>query len=504
MKRAIVWFRNDLRVHDNEALHTALKEKMQILPLFCFDPILQSQSAVGKFIKSGPLRTKFLIESVSDLRRNLQAINSNLMIKTGKPAAVIQQLKQQYNIDTVIFHKEVCNEELIDEKDVSSIKGLTVVKPWGHTLIHQDDLPAEMHMGKVPLVYTHFRTKVEKKGLNVRDPLPTPKSINTIEVEDWGTIPTLEQLGYKNVPNDTRAVGVFQGGETVGLQHVKDYIWSKDQLLSSYKETRNDLLGMGASSKFSPWLSLGCISPRYVYQQVKEYESKVEKNESTYWIVFELLWRDYFRFLAPQFGNKIFHLNGINKHKDQRKWSYDQEQLQSWIDGKTGHPMVDANMRELKHTGWMSNRGRQIVASFLAKLMYMDWRFGAEWFESQLIDYDVTSNWLNWMYQAGVGNDPRGAYRIFNPIKQARDFDPQGEYIKKWVPELKDVPVEKLATPWEMSDTEQKQSGCVIGKDYPNPIVAIERPKSAQKRKQPTAKNHKGNKKQKTILSFLV
>jgi deoxyribodipyrimidine photo-lyase len=166
--------------------------------------------------------------------------------------------------------------------------------------------------------------------------------------------------------------------------------------------------------------------------------------------------------------------------------------------------MVDANMRELKHTGWMSNRGRQIVASFLAKLMYMDWRFGAEWFESQLIDYDVTSNWLNWMYQAGVGNDPRGAYRIFNPIKQARDFDPQGEYIKKWVPELKDVPAEKLATPWEMSDTEQKQSGCVIGKDYPNPIVAIERPKSAQKRKQPTAKNHKGNKKQKTILSFLV
>ena len=224
------------------------------------------------------------------------------------------------------------------------------------------------------------------------------------------------------------------------------------------------------SSKFSPWLALGCISPRYIYEQVKKYECDRLGNDSTYWLVFELLWRDYFRFVAKKHGDKLFYRTGLRGMDI--PWKQDWKRFELWTTGNTGFPLVDANMRELSLTGFMSNRGRQNVASFLTKNLGIDWRMGAEWFESLLIDYDPCSNWGNWNYTAGVGNDARG-FRFFNINKQSQDYDPQGTYIKHWLPELASLPANKIHQPWKLLPIEQKRFGVRLGVDYPNPVVDL-------------------------------
>ncbi|HEY9761399.1 MAG TPA: DASH family cryptochrome, partial [Trichocoleus sp.] len=270
---------------------------------------------------------------------------------------------------------------------------------------------------------------------------------------------------------DQRAVLRFVGGETVGLQRLHHYLWEGDHL-KTYKETRNGMLGGDYSSKFSPWLALGCLSPRRIYEAIQRYEESRIRNESTYWLVFELLWRDYFRFICSKHGNRIFYPSGLQGLAI--AWKQDLERFNLWCRGETGFPLVDANMRELAATGFMSNRGRQNVASFLTKNLGIDWRMGAEWFESLLIDHDVCSNYGNWNYTAGVGNDARG-FRYFNILKQAKDYDPSGDYVKHWIPELTQVPVKKVHTPWELQSVEQKRFGVRIGIDYPRPILDLEK-----------------------------
>jgi deoxyribodipyrimidine photo-lyase len=262
----------------------------------------------------------------------------------------------------------------------------------------------------------------------------------------------------------------FQGGETAGLDRLKNYIWEQD-CLKNYKETRNGMLGENYSSKFSPWLALGCLSPRLIYNTVQTYEKERVKNDSTYWLIFELLWRDYFKFIALKHGNKIFYPQGLQGISI--PWKYNPKQFEQWQRGITGFPLVDANMRELLTTGFMSNRGRQNVASFLTKNLGINWQRGAEWFESLLIDYDVCSNWGNWNYNAGVGNDARG-FRYFNILKQSQDYDPNGDYIKHWLPELKDLPPSKVHQPWKLLPVEQKRFRVILGVDYPQPMVDLE------------------------------
>ena len=213
------------------------------------------------------------------------------------------------------------------------------------------------------------------------------------------------------------------------LNRLIDYIWDR-KLVSTYKNTRNQLLGESYSSKFSPWLALGSLSPRLIYDEVKKFENLVQRNISTYWLIFELLWRDYFRFVAMKYGNRIFHKGGIKNSSN--KYENDIKLFHKWMNGETGNDFVDANMIELNTTGFMSNRGRQNVASYLVHDLSIDWRWGAEYFESKLIDYDVCSNWGNWMYIAGVGNDPR-PNRKFNVDFQARKYDAKEKYRNYWL-----------------------------------------------------------------------
>ena len=200
--------------------------------------------------------------------------------------------------------------------------------------------------------------------------------------------------------------------------------------MSTYKLTRNGLIGEDYSSKFSPWLANGSVSVKYIFKSLKEYEKEVEKNDSTYWLYFELIWRDFFKYVSMQHKDKFFNKDGI--YGEDKEWSDDQDILLNWINGKTNEPFVNANMIELSQTGFMSNRGRQNVSNYLTKELKIDWRIGAEYFESMLIDYDVHSNYGNWLYNAGIGNDSM-PFRKFNPKLQSERYDPDKLYEKIWL-----------------------------------------------------------------------
>jgi deoxyribodipyrimidine photo-lyase len=273
-----------------------------------------------------------------------------------------------------------------------------------------------------------FRKKCEKH-ISVRLPLPIPAPMPEENVlASVPELPTLSSLGYEMVTEDKRTAIPFKGGEEAAWERLEKYFWNTNQL-SYYKKTRNGLLGKKYSSKFSIWLAFGSISPVSIYHEVKKYEKEVTKNDSTYWLIFELIWRDYFKYISKKHGTAIFKLGGLLQ-KDY-VWKTNQKFVQQWIDGRTPEPFVNANMRELALTGFMSNRGRQNVASYFAKEWHLDWRIGAAYFEAMLIDYDVHSNYGNWMYNAGVGNDPRD--RKFDIAWQAERYDPNDKYQKTWL-----------------------------------------------------------------------
>jgi len=467
--RILIWYRTDLRLHDHQPLHQALQRQALVLPVYCFDLRQFGQTRFG-FAKTGNFRTQFLRESVADLRQSLRSIGSDLIICLGQPEQAIPKLVKQFQVTAVHYHAEATAEELAVEHSLrTALEQLHVPLHafWGHTLYHPDDLPFDLQ--SIPELFTSFRKQIEKHS-TVNPVLRSPQSLRPLpDGLDVGEIPTIEQLGGTTPTFDQRAVLRFKGGETEALARLDHYFWKADRL-RVYKETRNGMLGADYSSKFSPWLALGCLSPRYVYEQVQNYESERVRNDSTYWLIFELLWRDYFRFICAKHGNKIFRASGMQGISI--AWKQDWQRFNLWQNGLTGFPLVDANMRELAATGFMSNRGRQNVASFLTKNLGIDWRMGAEWFESLLIDYDVCSNWGNWNYTAGVGNDGRG-FRFFNILKQSKDYDPDGKYVKHWLPELAQIPAHKVHEPWKLQSVEQKRFQVRLGVDYPQPIVDL-------------------------------
>ncbi len=467
--KIIIWFRNDLRLHDNEVLYKANQKASTVIPVYIFDPRNFKKLDLG-FRKTESRRASFLIESVADLRNNLQKSGSNLIVKIGKPEDILPALAEEFGANEVYTSEEVTYEETnVDQKLEENLKstGKKIVFHWQSTLYHIDDLPFEIR--NLPDVFTQFRNKIEK-STKVRAIFKS--EILPFETENIGKIPSMKDLGFEeNLSIETRGVLDFKGGETAGLQRLQDYLWNQD-LLKTYKETRNEMLGADYSSKFSVWLANGCLSPRMIYEEILRYETERVKNDSTYWLVFELIWRDYFRFVALKFGNSLFFSEGIQGKNV--GFQHHQRIFQQWIDGETGIPLIDANMKELQLTGFMSNRGRQNVASFLVKDLNIDWVWGAAWFESQLLDYDVCSNWGNWNYVAGVGNDPR-ENRYFNIHTQATRYDAQGNYVKHWLPELSDVPAEKIHLVGLLTNEEQKRFSVRIGVDYPKPLVNVQK-----------------------------
>lgn len=471
--RILYWFRNDLRLHDNEGFLKATQKAGELIPVFVFDPRVFEKTSLG-FRKIGVYRTRFIRESVAALRDSLRAKGGDLLVRIGEPERVLAELAEQYDVHELHLSKEIAQEETDVESSLSKrLKTLNVdmVFTWMSTLYHVRDLPFAIN--KIPAIFTDFRKEIEKNA-TVRPTLPEPGRVKLPTDYEAGEIPDSTDLGFGKeeiIAPNARVVLDFKGGETAGLQRLHQYIWESDRI-ATYKETRNGMLGAAYSSKFSAWLAQGCLSPRQIYEEVKRYETERTANDSTYWLIFELLWRDYFHFVMLRWGTRLFKTSGLKLDKD-RQWRHDRTLFEKWKEGKTGVPFIDANMRELAATGYMSNRGRQNVASFLAHNLGIDWTWGAAWFESVLIDYDVCSNWGNWNYVAGVGNDPR-ENRYFNPCSQAARYDANGDYVRHWLPELAKVPADKIHRVWQLSSEEQEKYGVVLGEDYPLPIVETE------------------------------
>jgi len=526
----IHWFRQtDLRLHDNPALRRSVDLSLgksknpvvgaavsespphrgNILPVFVFDTSRygsNTRSELGS-LKCSARRAQFVLQAVSDLRSNLEKRGSGLIIGVGKPEDVIAELAKGVLTQSsngaklnIVCQEEVCSEELATEKAMRSKLARAMNKGskfdfetvWGGTMYDPETLPFDGGVNGIPDTFTPFRNKVEK-ACAIGNPLPVPSDEELAMPKDAHTIvkeskchasldymPTLADLQYsKEDIEEAELVDIrsalpagYRGGETFALARVKDYIWDRD-LLKGYFDTRNGMIGSDYSTKFAPWLALGNVSPRYIARECRRYEETRVANKSTYWVVFELLWRDYFKMFAKKHGASIFMIDGtIGKrdHANKRKWGNDPRHIKAWKDGMTGYPLVDANMRELKATGFQSNRGRQNVCSFLTIDLNMDWRYGADYFEETLIDYDVHSNWGNWASGSGMTG---GRLNRFNIVKQSKDYDYGGDYVRLWCPELEGVPDKYVHEPWKMSDAMMEACGVKIGpgRDYPAPIV---------------------------------
>ncbi|CAJ1435832.1 unnamed protein product [Effrenium voratum] len=478
------WLRNDLRVHDSPVLHRAsqlAKEKqLPVLPVYVFDPRHFQRTGSGVW-KTGAFRALFLLQSVRVLKRRLRSVGSDLLVKVGKPEELLPELLDKGSM--VVTQEEVTSEELDVDRALQRAVGAEALEYcWGSTLFHRDDLPFK-DLRNAPDVFTVFKNQVEpemaarvnevpdsfrggkkaKSDMKVRPCLPEPGAgslplpelgagleFDLVFEPQWQDLPYPEQV---EPPEVEGAALHFEGGEEAALARLRHYLFDTDAV-ASYFDTRNGMLGPDYSTKLAPWLAHGCVSPGKVFEQIREYEKERVANKSTYWVLFELMWRDFYRFFAAKHGNKIFQLHGLGGGR--AAWKSDKEAFQLWAEGRTGFPLVDANMRELRATGFMSNRGRQNVASFLALDMGLDWRDGAEWFESYLLDYDVASNWGNWLAAAG---QTTGRVNRFNVIRQSTTYDKEGRYIRHWIPELRNVPVRFIHQPWTMSPEEKVQFG---------------------------------------------
>ncbi|MFC7070709.1 DASH family cryptochrome [Halobaculum lipolyticum] len=469
---AVVWFRRDLRIHDNAALLAAC-DADELLAVYAFDPREYGERAFGgrdsfRFEKTGPYRARFRREAVADLRERLRDRGSDLVVRHERPEVAVPAVAEAVDADAVHYQSLPVPEEVDVETALRGRLrdlGVTPSRRWTHTLYHPNDLPVEYT--EISDTYTRFRETVENRA-TVREPLPDPDVPDApTEEVDAGSIPDAGALGVDEAEDDDRAALAFVGGETAALDRLDRYVFEEDRL-REYKQTRNGLSGQGFSSKLSAWLTEGCLSPRTVRREVERYERERVANDSTYWLLFELIWRDFFGFQFAKHGTDFFRRGGI-RGRDDIHWRDDDEQFGRWAAGETGVPFVDAAMRELNATGYQSNRARQNAASFLANDLRIDWRRGAAYFETQLVDYDPASNYGNWAYIAGVGNDSRD--RSFDVVGQAKRYDADGEYVARWIPELAALPAGAVHEPWTLSDAERAQYGVRLGVDYPEPMV---------------------------------
>jgi deoxyribodipyrimidine photo-lyase len=408
------------------------------LPIYAHAP---QESLIWSFDRIGPHRLQFLCDALSDLRLQLEWLGSDLLELQSPPGSQVRavdrviEAAQHYGIKT-IYCEVIHAPEEMQALALLRQAGLTVHAELESTMIAVRDLP--FAPDAMPDQFTQFRNKIEKAKHLFTDPVSPPSQIppflsnfNRSEgiTDAQSPVKTESSDQHNGHPHSSfpHYSESYRGGTRSAEAHLRQYL--ERALPHSYKATRNQLHGLDYSSKLSPWLALGCISARSVMKQLKQFESEQGANEGSYWLWFELLWRDYFRVLHLKYGKQLYCAGGLNQSD---KPIHNARGFQHWCAGTTGESIVDAGMRELKATGYLSNRLRQVVASYLIYDLHSDWRAGTAWFESQLLDYDVYSNQGNWLYIAGRGTDPRGGRR-FNPQKQAQDHDADGSYRALWL-----------------------------------------------------------------------
>ncbi|MBT8148251.1 MAG: DASH family cryptochrome [Gammaproteobacteria bacterium] len=415
--KTLYWVTRDLRLDDNIALSIAAQSE-SLLIACCVDPRWFSPIRY-QLPSAGIHRWNFIQESLSDLNNSLLNLNQQLLVYYERPELKLVQLIRDHRIQRLVCCRQFGWDEIqILASIQKQLPDLTIEQVDSTTVFDLQQLP--FAPGEIPQTYSRFRRAVE--NLPVTSPRPAPDSLPPPVIEIPGSLTRPDW-----VPDAQATACPFRGGETEALQHLQQYF--SGNLPLHYKEVRNELAGWDNSSKMSPWLNNGCLSPRRLKTVLDNYEQTQQRNESTYWLWVELLWREYFQWLALQLGTRLFTLQGTAERRPLR--CFHPDRYQAWCNGNTPYPLVNACMRELATTGYLSNRGRQIAASCFINELQLDWRYGAAWFEHQLVDYDVAANWSNWQYIAGVGADPRGG-RHFNLEKQTDIYDPRGNYRDLW------------------------------------------------------------------------
>jgi|TARA_B110000438_G_scaffold67833_2_gene68204 deoxyribodipyrimidine photo-lyase len=422
MKKAIYWFRKNLRVQDNPSLSKAIEDNDELICIYIKDYSIFNPKGL-ELGSMGDYRKKFLNESIINLKSEIKKLDLNLYIFEGGIENIFNEIKKRTKCNIVYGSKEVGWYEEIEEKKLVT-KDFKLNLFNDQNLIELNNLPYEIK--DIPLVFTHFRKKVEKE-FKIRDLVKIKKKVMKKNIYSFDYQSRIERSEIKFNNNSNYP---FIGGEKHGIKRLNNYLWETNGL-KKYKETRNELIGTEYSSKLSAFLSIGCLSPVMIYHEVKKYESKVIKNSSTYWLIFEILWREFFRYVYLKEKIKIFIKKGINGNIFNKNFKNDINKFEKWKKGKTGQDFIDANMKELLKTGFMSNRGRQNVASYLVNNLDINWIWGASHFEKHLVDYDVCSNWCNWMYISGVGNNIKNW--IFNPQRQSEIYDKKEIYRQIWL-----------------------------------------------------------------------
>ena len=422
--KSIYWFRNDLRLNDNLTLNDAIESSDELLFIYIQDT-KNSKETEWKFSRMGRHRRSFISQGLSALSNKLSEYGHSLNYYSDDSLDRLLKLVDKFEIDRIYCESIDAYEELVEEKKLRQHK-IDLHTTYQSGLYLTDQIP--FSLDELPDVFTSFRKQIELKKVKPNKPLSINERINRIKsIIDEESITFEEKI--KTYANSSFPISEnrFSGGEDKGFAYLESYFSSNKP--STYKKTRNELMGIDFSTKLSPWLACGYVSARQAYDFLLNYEENINKNESTYWIFFELLWREYFRLIFKKYGKKIFHKFGLGFSNE--KVSHSDKNFELWREGRTDSNFINAGMIELKETGFLSNRMRQIVASYLVNELSCDWRAGAAWFESQLIDYDVSSNHCNWAYIAGHGTDPRGG-RHFNIQKQKSTYDPYGSYEKLW------------------------------------------------------------------------
>jgi deoxyribodipyrimidine photo-lyase len=449
----IWWIRRDLRLHDNEALTYAMEQGETVFPVFILDPALLNSKYVGE------KRLAFLYSGLRQLDADLRKRGSRLIVRRGQPQTVLGELLQESQSQLIVAESD--HSPYARTRDTAVAKtlplrlvGSTAVRLPG-AILKQDGDPY--------IVYTPFKKGWLDLPLPQRSQLhPVPDQINTPAEPAGDPIPAAPILPG-SVP--------FPPGEAEGLRRLEAFVSSNGRSVYDYAEQRNRM-DLEGTSRLSPYLRFGMVSPRRVAVEAIEARSRAHTENSRQgalvWLQ-ELIWRDFYIHILHHFPHVA--RGNFNEQYDRIEWRDDEAEFIAWCEGRTGYPVVDAAMRQLVQSGWMHNRARMIVASFLVKDLLIDWRKGEQFFMQHLVDGDLASNNGGWQWTAGTGTDAAPYFRIFNPSLQSKKFDPHGNFIRCWLPELAGVPDRFIHEPAKMDTAVQRQANCIIGEHYPAPIV---------------------------------
>ncbi len=446
----IVWFRRDLRLHEHPALRAALDAGERVVPVFCFDDRL----LYGRHT-SGP-RTQFLLECLADLDRSLRERGSGLVIRHGPPERELSALAAEVGASELHFTADVTPFARARGRRVREALANGKTKLHSHPGLHAiDEIAApRTQTGKPYTVFSPFHRSWE--GERRRAVLPAPRWLPALPPGlAKGRIPALASLGLSQEVAEPAA-----GGEQEGRRRIERFLAIG---LDGYEGGR-DALADDASSRLSPYLRFGCVSAR-------ELEERLGSGAGSAAFRRQLCWRDFHHHVLLHFPRNA-RSEFQQRYRGRISWSRAERRFERWCEGLTGYPLVDAGMRQLRREGWMHNRARLVVGSFLTKDLGIDWRWGERFFMRLLIDGDEANNNGNWQWIASVGTDPQPVFRrIYNPARQMATHDPAGVYVRRYVPELREVPDEYVREPWRMPEELQRRARCVIGTDYPEPIV---------------------------------